>query len=160
MVGKIKVAVDARQHGDLLIIARTDARAIHGLDDAPYRAFAEAGAGAGAGADVTFVEAPTSIDEMRRIAAELLCSQVVNMVIGDKTPALIAAEFGAMRFGLVLYANAALQGAVRGMTNALSRLQRDGELPEDPAVVATFAARQVLAQKPLFDALDEKYAGS
>ena len=137
MVGKVKAAVDARQHADFLVIARTDARA-----------------------DVTFVEAPTGIDELRRIAAELACPQVVNIVIGGKTPALPAAEFGAMGFGLVLYANAALQGAVRGMTQALSRLQRDGELPEDPAVVATFAERQALVRKPLFDALDERYAGS
>ena len=156
MVGKIKAAVDARQHGDFLIIARTDARAIHGLEDALDRARAYAEAGA----DVTFVEAPTGIDELRRIAAELPVPQIVNIVIGGKTPALPAAEFAAMGFGLVLYANAALQGAVRGMTNALSQLQRDGELPEDPTLVATFAERQALVQKPLYDSLDERYAGS
>lgn len=154
MVSKIKAAVDARVSGDFLIIARTDARAIHGLDAAldRARAFAEAGA------DVTFVEAPTSVDELRRIASDLRCPQIVNVVIGGKTPALPAAEFAEMGFGMVLYANAALQGAVRGMTNALAELQRRGELPEDPDLVATFAERQALVQKTAFDALDARYA--
>lgn len=154
MVGKIKAAVDARVSGDFLIIARTDARASEGLDAAleRARAFAEAGA------DVTFVEAPTSVDELRRIASELPCPQIVNVVIGGRTPALPAAEFGEMGFGMVLYANAALQGAVRGMTNALAELQRRGELPEDPDLVATFAERQALVQKTAFDALDARYA--
>ncbi|RYZ00454.1 MAG: carboxyvinyl-carboxyphosphonate phosphorylmutase, partial [Comamonadaceae bacterium] len=65
MIGKVKAAVDARSHRDFLIIARTDARAVHGLDDALDRAaaFAEAGA------DVTFIEAPTSLAELQRVAA-------------------------------------------------------------------------------------------
>ncbi|MBU1362076.1 MAG: oxaloacetate decarboxylase [Gammaproteobacteria bacterium] len=154
MVGKVKAAVDARVHGDFLIVARTDARAVHGLDDALERARAYAEAGA----DVTFVEAPTGVDELQRIASELPCPQVVNIVIGGKTPALPASTFASMGFGLVLYANAALQGAVRGMTNALGRLQADGELPEDATLVATFAERQALVNKAMFDELDERYA--
>ncbi len=153
MVAKIRAAVDARRSSDFLIIARTDARAIHGLDDALDRARAFIDAGA----DLTFVEAPTSVAELSRIAKELACPQVVNIVIGGKTPALPAAEFAAMGFGMVLYANAALQGAVRGMTNALGALKRDGELAEDPALVASFAERQELVRKDLFDQLDQKY---
>jgi len=154
MVAKVKAAVDARQSSDFLIVARTDARAVHGLDDALERA----GAYAEAGADITFVEAPTSVAELSRIAAELPCPQVVNIVIGGRTPALPASAFAEMGFGMVLYANAALQGAVRGMMNALGELRRRGELPEDPALVATFAERQALVLKPLFDELDRKYA--
>ena len=154
MLGKIKAALDARQHGDFLIIARTDARAVNGLDDALDRAaaFAEAGA------DITFVEAPESIEEMQRIARQSHSPQLVNVVIGGKTPSLPQAELAAMGFGLVLYANAALQGAVRGMTNALQHLRLHGELTEDPALVATFAERQALVQKPAFDAMDQRYA--
>lgn len=152
MAGKVKAAVDARVDRDFLIIARTDARAAVGLEDALERAqrYAEAGA------DVTFVEAPISVEELRRIAA-LPCPQVVNIVIGGKTPALAAGEFARLRFGMVLYANAALQGAVRGMANALGRLQERGILEEDPALVATFAERQELVQKDLFDALEARY---
>jgi 2-methylisocitrate lyase-like PEP mutase family enzyme len=153
MLSKIKAAVDARQSGDFLIVARTDARAVHGLEDALARAHAFAEAGA----DVTFVEAPEGLDELRRIASELSVPQVVNIVIGGKTPALPAKDFASMGFGMVLYANAALQGAVRGMTNTLSRLKADGELPELPELVATFAERQALVQKPLFDELDRRY---
>jgi len=153
MAGKIRAAVDARSSDDFLLIARTDARAVHGLEDALERAqrYAEAGA------DVTFVEAPTSISELERIA-QLPLPQVVNVVIGGKTPALAASEFSRMGFGMVLYANAALQGAVRGMTNALSQLQQDGILAEDPALVATFAERQALVRKDVFDELDLRYA--
>lgn len=154
MVGKIQAAVDARMNGDFLVIARTDARAATGLEDALNRAQRYAQAGA----DVTFVEAPTSVEELQRIAA-LPCPQVVNIVIGGKTPALPATDFARLRFGMVLYANAALQGAVRGMANALGRLQERGILEEDPALVATFSERQRLVQKELFDELEARYRG-
>jgi len=152
MVAKVKAAADSRASSDFLIIARTDARAVSGLEDALDRArrYAEAGA------DVTFVEAPTSVDELRQIA-ELPFPQVVNIVIGGKTPALGANELGQMGFGMVLYANAALQGAVRGMTNALTHLRKEGILNEDPALVATFSERQDLVHKTVFDELDRRY---
>ena len=153
MLGKIKAAVDARSSPDFLIIARTDARAIHGLDDALERAHAFAQQGA----DITFVEAPESRQELQRISTELPCPQVVNVVIGGKTPTLKASEFEKMGFGLVLYANAALQGAIRGMTQALTYLRDHGELPEDTNLVATFAERQSLVQKDRFDALEKRY---
>ena len=153
MVGKVKAAVDARLSADFLVVARTDARAVHGLDDA----LARAAAYAEAGADITFVEAPTSLDELRRVAAELPCPQIVNVVIGGRTPALKADAFGAMGFALVLYANAALQGAIRGMQQALGHLLAHGELPEDPALVAPFAQRQALVQKDVFDELERRY---
>lgn len=155
MVGKIKAAVDARMSPDFLVIARTDARAVHGLDEALERAHAFAAAGA----DVTFVEAPTSAAELRRIASELPVPQVVNVVIGGRTPVMTREDYAAMGFALVLYANAALQGALRGMMNALGRLQQTGQLAEDADLVATFAERQALVRKPLFDDLDAKYAG-
>lgn len=154
MVGKVKAAVDARVRPDFLVIARTDAAAVEGID----AAIARAAAYAEAGADLTFVEAPESLEALRRLPRELACPQVVNVVIGGKTPALKAAAFGAMGFGMVLYANAALQGAVRGMTNALRHLREHDELTEDPALLATFGERQALVQKPLFDALAARYA--
>lgn len=153
MLAKVKAALDARQSGDCLIVARTDARAVHGLDEAIERAVAYAEAGA----DVTFIEAPASVDELVRISREVSCPQIANIVIGGKTPALSAAAFADLGFGMVLYANAALQGAVRGMINALTELQKNGELPEDPTLVATFNERQRLVQKTLFDDLERKY---
>ena len=154
MIGKVRAAVDARAHGDFLVIARTDAAAIEGID----AAIARAAAYAEAGADITFVEAPESIEALRRIPREIACPQVVNVVIGGKTPTLDAAEFCAMGFGLVLYANAALQGAVHGMTLALKSLRDSGRLDEASGLIATFAERQALVRKDEFDALDQRYA--
>lgn len=150
---KIKAAVDARQNDDFLIIARTDARAVQGFEAALERAqmFIESGA------DMTFVEAPVSVDELRRIPQALSVPQLVNVVIGGKTPTLDASEFARMGFGLVLYANAALQGAVFGMLAALTRLRDTGRLDEDSGLVATFAQRQSLVQKDLFDELALRY---
>ena len=153
MIGKIKAAVDARIHGDFLVIARTDAAAVEGIDAAIARAIAYAEAGA----DMTFVEAPESRGALQRIPREIACPQIVNVVIGGKTPALGAAEFGAMGFGLVLYANAALQGAVRGMTLALQDLRGHGRIDEASGLVATFAERQALVRKDAYDTLDQKY---
>jgi 2-methylisocitrate lyase-like PEP mutase family enzyme len=154
MLGKIKAAVDARVHADFLVIARTDAAAVEGIDCA----IARAAAYAETGADITFVEAPESLEALRRIPRELACPQVVNVVIGGKTPTLDAAEFGAMGFGLVLYANAALQGAVRGMMLSLQALRDGGRLDEASGLVATFAERQALVRKKEFDELDARYA--
>lgn len=153
MVSKVKAAVDAREHADFLVIARTDAVAVEGID----AAIARAAAYAQAGADLTFVEAPESLEALRRVPHELACPQVVNVVIGGKTPTLSAAEFAAMGFGMVLYANAALQGAVRGMTLALQSLRDNGRLDEASDLVASFAERQALVRKDEFDALDRRY---
>lgn len=154
MISKVKAAVDARASEDFLIIARTDARAVNGIDDAINRAQQYAAAGA----DITFVEAPINIDELRRIPKDIQCPQIVNVVIGGKTPSLNAREYAEMGFGMVLYANAALQGALRGMTDALQNLKNNGLLEEDPSLVATFAERQLIVQKDYFDDLDKKYS--
>jgi 2-methylisocitrate lyase-like PEP mutase family enzyme len=154
MCGKIKAAVDARVHDDFLIIARTDARSINGLQDALDRAQAYAQAGA----DMTFIEAPESVEEMRIIASQTYCPQLINMVIGGKTPSLSQQELAQMGFGIVLYANAALQGAVHGMNQVLNHLKKTGELKEDPNLVATFTQRQSVVKKQDFDALEKKFS--
>ena len=154
MCGKIKAAVDARTHDDFLIIARTDARSVYGFEDALERAQSYAQAGA----DMTFIEAPESVEEMKLIAAQTYCPQLINIVIGGKTPSLPAKDLAAMSFGIVLYANATLQGAVRGMSNALEHLKKTGELKEDSALVATFAERQSVVKKEDFDALEKKFS--
>jgi 2-methylisocitrate lyase-like PEP mutase family enzyme len=154
MAGKVRAAVDARLHPDFLVIARTDAASVEGIDAAIARAVAYAEAGA----DLTFVEAPESLEALRRIPREIACPQLVNVVIGGKTPTLPASEFATMGFGLVLYANAALQGAVHGMQQALQALQQDGRLDESSGLVATFAERQALVRKSAFDALETRYA--
>jgi 2-methylisocitrate lyase-like PEP mutase family enzyme len=154
MVAKIRAAVDARRSQDLLIVARTDARAGHGFQAAIDRAakWIEAGA------DVTFVEAPETLEEVKRIPALLRVPQIINMVPGGKTPIVDAAALASMGFAIVLYANAALQGAIAGMQGALSELKARGSLDESSGKIASFAERQRLVQKPLFDQLEQKYS--
>jgi 2-methylisocitrate lyase-like PEP mutase family enzyme len=153
MLGKIKAAVDARHDENLLVMARTDARASHGFAAAIDRAaaFIEAGA------DITFVEAPESVEEIRAIPQRLSAPQLVNMVVGGRTPIMDFSELDSMGFKLILYANAALQGAVLGMQNALNHLKREGRL-DGSGPVASFRERQRLVQKDLFDELEERYA--
>lgn len=154
MVSKIKAAVDARKSQNFLIVARTDARARDGFDAAIERGqkFTDAGA------DVIFVEAPETVDEIRKIPQRLTPPQVINMVIGGKTPVVDLSDLKAMKFGMVLYANAALQGAITGMQAALRELKEAGRLDEKSKSTAGFGERQRLVQKPLFDALEKKYA--
>ena len=152
-VAKIKAAVDARHDENLLILARTDACAVHGFEAALERAqlFSEAGA------DILFVEAVTTEAEIRSLPQRLAAPQLMNMVIGGKTPIFGTEELGALGYGLVLYANAALQGAVAGMQKALGVLRETRRLDEDPALVASFAERQRLVRKPEMDALEQRY---
>jgi 2-methylisocitrate lyase-like PEP mutase family enzyme len=153
MAGKIKAAVDARESQDFLILARTDALAIDGFDAAIERA----GRYIEAGADVTFVEAPRSVEQIREIPRRLSVPQMVNVVVGGKTPVFGQAEFGQMGYGLVLYANVALQGAIAGMQAALKHLKTAGRMDEASGLIATFAERQRLVRKSEFDELERKY---
>ena len=155
MVQKIKAAVDARIDGDLQIVARTDARAIEGLD----AAIARAQAYAEAGADVTFVEAPLDPAEMQRIVREIATPQIANMVFGGLTPPLSASELAKLGFGGVLYANAALQAALKAVSDVMQALRRDGSLASVADRLAGFAERQRMVDKPHYDALELRYRG-
>ena len=152
-VSKVKAAVDAREDANTLIIARTDARAIHGLDAALDRAeaFIEAGA------DMTFVEAPTSIEEMRAITARLSVPQVANMVVGGKTPLIPQADLARLGFSLVLYANTPLQAAMRAMSDVLGALKAHGDVSGVIDKLADFEERQRLVAKDSYDALEARY---
>jgi 2-methylisocitrate lyase-like PEP mutase family enzyme len=154
MVGKIRAAVDARDDANLLVMARTDAAGVHGIEDAIERghAFIEAGA------DILFIEATEKLADIERLPKLIDAPQLINIVIGGKTPVQSRDTLAGFGYALVLYANAALQGAVVGMQRALGQLRNDGRLDEDPAIVAPFAERQRLVNKPLFDQLDREYA--
>lgn len=153
-VDKIKAAVDARTDADLLVMARTDAAATLGFEAAIERAqkFSEAGA------DILFVEAVTTAEQIRALPRRLAKPQLMNMVIGGKTPIFGAEELAGLGYGIVLYANAALQGAVAGMQKALTVLRETKRIDEDPALVVPFAERQRLVRKPELDALEKRYA--
>lgn len=153
MIGKIHAAVDARQDNNFMVIARTDARSSLGFEAAVERAMRMAEAGA----DMLFVEAPETLDEVRQLPALLSAPQVMNIVVGGKTPTLTKSELAALGYGMVLYANTGLQGALLGMQKALGALRADGIVHEDPNLLAPFQERQRLVNKQAFDAMDRKY---
>jgi len=154
MVAKIKAAVDARWEDDLLIIARTDAIATDGFEPA----LARAAAYREAGADVTFVEAPTSLEEIAEIPRRLPWPQLLNIVIGGRTPELPNEKLKDLGFAGVIYANVALQSALLGMQAALGELRRKGAMGDATRLVVDFSERQRLMHKDEYDALERKYA--
>jgi 2-methylisocitrate lyase-like PEP mutase family enzyme len=153
MVQKIHAAVDARNDPDLAIMARTDAIAVNGFEDAIERAAAYIEAGA----DITFVEAPRNEEQMREIPKRLKVPQLVNIVAGGLTPMAEFDTLAKMGFTLILYANAALQASVAGMQKVLGHLHARGSLDGIMPFLAGFEERQRLVSKPHFDALEKKY---
>ncbi len=153
MVAKIKAAVDARTDADFQIIARTDARAIEGIDKAIERAHAFIEAGA----DATFVEAPLDFDEMARIARQLPVPQIANIVFGGKTPDPGRDRLAEMGFGGVLYANASLQAALRAAYQVLGSLKEHGSLDLVADKLASFEERQSVVNKPAWDEMEARY---
>lgn len=155
MLDKLKAALDTRIDQDMQIIARTDAAAIEGLD----RAIERAQAFAEIGADMTFVEAPRSFEELAKITRSITTPQVANIVFGGKTPDPGRQRFTEMGFSLVLYANAALQASVRAHYEVLGALKRDGSLDAVADRLATFDERQRVVSKHVWDALEDRYTG-
>jgi 2,3-dimethylmalate lyase len=124
MVGKLQAAVAARRDPDLVLIARTDAVAVSGVADAIDRARAYVGAGA----DVLFVEAPTSADDIATVAAELrgLAPLVFNWAEGGRTPPLPLSRIAELGFSLVIYPIGTLLAATAGIRSLLASLRADG----------------------------------
>jgi 2-methylisocitrate lyase-like PEP mutase family enzyme len=154
MVQKIHAAVDARHDADLIIIARTDALASHGFEDAIERAAAYIEAGA----DMTFIEAPKTKEEIAEIPKRLRVPQLINIVSGGLTPTIGLRELETFGFSMILYANAALQASIAGMQNVLKHLKTHGTLEGASALLASFEERQRLVRKPRFDELERKYS--
>ena len=152
MVQKIKAAVDARSDPRLMIVARTDAIAVEGFNAAIDRAHAFREAGA----DVGFVEAPTSAEQVATIA-RLPWPQLINVVIGGKTPELRNDELKTLGFAGVIYANTALQAAVLGMQRALGHLKANGQVGGGKDMLASFTERQRLVGMAEFQAMEQKY---
>ncbi|OGK85266.1 MAG: carboxyvinyl-carboxyphosphonate phosphorylmutase [Candidatus Rokubacteria bacterium GWA2_70_23] len=151
---KIRAASEYRTDPDLLIIARTDARAVTGLDDAIERGnrYAEAGA------DVIFVEAPQSMDEVQRIAREVKAPLLANMVPGGKTPAVKFSDLERLGFRIVIYPAVCMGAAVAAIERSLARLrERETDWEEGPVL-----APMDIFKKVGFDwwnAIERKFTG-
>lgn len=122
MTAKIKAAAEARRSEAFVIVARTDARAVTGLQDAIARARAYADAGA----DVMFVEAPQTVEEMLEIAGAINLPLIANMVEKGKTPFLTADELEKIGYKMAIYPVSTLYAATKAMMGLLRRLKEDG----------------------------------
>jgi 2-methylisocitrate lyase-like PEP mutase family enzyme len=154
MTQKIYSAADSRNDDNLLIIARTDARAEHGLEEACARARAYLEAGA----DIAFVEAPQTVAELRDIPRLVPGPHVVNMVEGGQTPILPLAELTELGFSVVLYANAVMRGGLLGMRRVAEHLLDKGDTLDVQDQMVTWSERQALVRKDAIDELEDTYA--
>ena len=154
MVNKIKAGVDARQDSNFKIIARTDARSVEGIHSAIERAeqYIEAGA------DITFVEAPQTVEEMKLITTCLArVPQVANMVEHGKTPILPNEDLEEMGFQIVLYANFLQRRAIKAMQESLAELNLKQTTEGMMDSIITMKERNRLTRLDMIKQLEEQY---
>jgi 2,3-dimethylmalate lyase len=158
MVGKLRAAVEARRDPDLLVIARTDAVAVTGTDDA----IARARAFADAGADVLFVEAPTSEADIERVAAELrgVAPLVFNWAEGGRTPPLSLERITELGFSLVIYPIGTLLAATAGIRSLLATLKGDGVPTAALDDLPAFGEFTDLIGLPEVQRLEQRFSGA
>ncbi len=153
MVSKIKAAKDALQNSDVMLIARTDAIAVTGFEDALDRgaAYAEAGA------DILFIEAPTTIEQMQTITRTIKAYHIANMVEGGKTPILPNSELEKIGFKIAIYANAPLKAAVKGTQELLKHLHQTGTTANCEQLMITMKERNEITNLKGLEELEQKY---
>ncbi len=153
MVGKIKAAVDTRRDPDMIIIARTDSRAVEGFDAAIDRmnAYLEAGA------DVGFVEAPQNEEEMAKIPGSINKPALVNIFEGGKTPPLPRKQLEQMGFRIGIYPSQTHRAAIFAAQEVLAILKRDGDAAAFESRMATFQDREVAVNTKRWNELEHKY---
>ncbi|HVN87657.1 MAG TPA: isocitrate lyase/PEP mutase family protein [Candidatus Binatia bacterium] len=151
---KLRAAIDARQTGDLFLVARTDARAAIDLDEAIRRgrAFRDLGV------DAVFVEAPESVDELRAVAQALPdIPLVANMVEHGRTPMLSKAQLGALGFRLIVYPLSGLLAVARALRETYQHLRANGDTRALLDRLLTFEEFHAVIDLEAKYALDERY---
>lgn len=153
MVGKIKAAVDTRRDADMVVIARTDARAVEGFQAAIDRmnAYLEAGA------DVGFVEAPQTVEEMAKIPPSITKPALVNIFEGGKTPPQPAKRLEEMGFRLGIYPSQTHRAAIFAAQEVLAVLKRDGDTAAIEHRMATFSDRERAVNTARWGELERKF---
>lgn len=155
MVQKVRAAVDEAGQDGPLVIARTDARAVHGPDDAIARLLAYAEAGAG----LLFFEAPRTVEEIRRVGSDLGgYDLVVNMFAGGKTPQVSPAQLEQLGYRLMIVPSDLQRAAIAAMRKTAELLHRDGSTQAITDDLVTFAEREEAINRPYFDELGDRYA--
>lgn len=155
MVQKIKAAVDTRKDEDFVIIARTDARTVHGLEEALERgkAYEEAGA------DLLFIESPESLDEMRRINETFPNTPTLaNMLEGGRTPIPTTDELQAMGFGIAIYCTGPLYAAALAVRNYMNHLKTNKTTADYYDQLVTFPEFNAFIGLDRYNELSARYS--
>lgn len=155
MVGKIKAAVDARVDPDFLIMARTDARTIMGIEAAIERGLAYQEAGA----DIIFIESPESEEEMNMINDAISVYTLANMVEGGRTPMLTNDRLEAMGYNLVIYPTASTYMTTKSMLTLMESLKKEGTTAQMIPEMVTFSQFNDLIGLTEIRQLEAKYSG-
>jgi 2-methylisocitrate lyase-like PEP mutase family enzyme len=154
MVQKLRAVRDALSDPDFIVIARTDAIAAEGFEPALDRASAYIEAGA----DMIFVEAPTSEEQIAAIARRLPGPKLINMFQGGKTPLLPVARLEELGYRLVIIPSDTQRAAIRAIQRVLAAIARDGSSAALAADMATFAEREAAVDTAAYLARDKRYA--
>ncbi len=150
---KLSAALDARESKDFIIVARTDARATDGLDAAIERGKQNKKTGANA----IFVEAPRSLEEMKKIGKEINAPLVANMIEGGATPLSSAETLNKMGFKIILYPLSVLYANTFATMNILKELKRSGNTTKYKQKVVNFDQFNDLVELPKFRKMEKKF---
>lgn len=153
---KLSAAIDARENKDFIIVARTDARATEGLDAAIERGRQNKKTGA----DAVFVEAPRSIEEMKKIGKEINAPLVANMIEGGATPLNSAESLNKMGFDIILYPLSVLYANTFATMNILTELKKSGTTSKSKQKVVSFDQFNDLVELSKFRKMEKKYGFS
>ena len=153
MAGKLRAARDALTNTDIVLIARTDALAVEGLDAAIERAHAYAAAGA----DVIFVEAPVSVEQIETIARRVPHPKLINMFQGGKTPLVPVARLKALGYQIVIIPSDLQRAAIRAMEDVLTAIARDGSSAAVADRMAAFKEREAIVNTDGYLARGARY---
>jgi methylisocitrate lyase len=153
-IPKLKAALEARQSKDFIIVARTDARAPMGLDEAIERGKAYRKAGA----DVIFVEAPRSIEELKKVANEIDAPLVANMIEDGVTPNLPASELLKLGYQIAVFPLSAIYSATFAMRQVLTELKNTGTTNDARKIMVTFKDFNQFMDLEHFTDLERRYA--
>lgn len=154
MIQKLRAAVDARADSDLVIIARTDAVAVEGLEKALERAAAYGHAGA----DMIFFDAPRSVDEVKSLATGCSIPLMINLVEGGKTPLMSVDELSSLGFKLITFSGTLQRAAIGAMEKVGSHLKSTGEVASlYPTEVVSLDHRSEILRLADYKALEARY---
>lgn len=153
MMKKIEAAREARTDPDFVIIVRTDARSVEGLEKAIRRGkrYAEAGA------DMIFVEAPQSVDEIRKIADSISTPLLINMFKGGKTPLVPMSELETMGYRVAIVPSPLQLAAIYAMKELLRVLKKEGTIEPFSERMASFKERDEIVDLPKYQELERKF---